>query len=262
MDSFVERHTVNVLGYPIDVLSWNSAVALLQKWAENREKRLVCICNTHSLVTAKGDSELARIIHNADLNTADGAPVAWLMRIMGASRQKRINGPDLMWRVCAAFNKPDSPAIFLYGNTPTTIGRLKRVLQTQFPNLRIAGTISPPFRDATEEESMAHVNEINASGAGVVWVSLGCPKQEKWMSKHRDLVNATLVGVGAAFDYHAGTISRAPSWMREIGMEWMHRLASEPRRLWRRYLFSNCAFLALACIDLLRTLWEKTVKYS
>ncbi len=120
-----------------------------------------------------------------------------------------------------------------------------------FPDLQIAGTASPPFRALTEEEDEAEVARINASGAGTVWVSLGCPKQEKWMAQHKDRVQAVMIGVGAAFDYHAGTITRAPVWMQNTGLEWLHRLFSEPRRLWRRYLVTNTLFILLVTRQLL-----------
>ncbi|WP_310738437.1 WecB/TagA/CpsF family glycosyltransferase [Ideonella alba] len=215
-------------------------------WAERREGRVVGICNTHSVVTAHDDPLFGAVLQGADMNTADGAPVAWFMRLSGARGQQRINGPDLMWRTCQALDRAGAPSIFLYGNTEDTNRRLEAVLRTRFPDLTIAGSISPPFRDLTAEETAQHIAHINRSGAGIVWVSLGCPKQEVWMAKSRESVHAVMVGVGAAFDYHAGTIKRAPLWMQRAGLEWVHRLASEPRRLWRRYLYNNTQFVLRA----------------
>jgi len=129
---------------------------------------------------------------------------------------------------------------------------LQQRLKAAFPGLLIAGAYSPPFRLATAEEDEADVTRINSSGAGTIWVSLGCPKQEQWMAAHRGRVNAVMIGVGAAFDYHAGTIKRAPKWMQNAGLEWLHRLCSEPRRLWKRYLVTNTIFLAKAMRQLLR----------
>ena len=143
-------------------------------------------------------------------------------------------------------------SIFLYGSSEQTLATLKAKLSAAFPALNIAGAISPPFRALTPDEDAAIVAQINASGAGVVFVSLGCPKQELWMAADRGRIHAVMIGVGAAFDYHAGTIQRAPKWMQDCCLEWLHRLASEPRRLWRRYLVTNTLFVLGAARQLLR----------
>lgn len=234
-----------VIGTPIDVLDWDSAIATIQRWSQARESRVVCICNVHSVVTARHDESFARVLREADLATPDGAPVAWMMRRLGRAGQQRINGPDLMWQYCErAASGVES--IYLYGSTPATLARLQSRLHEAFPTLRIAGAWSPPFHPLTPEEDEAIVREIASSGAGTVWVSLGCPKQEQWMAEHRGRIPAVMVGVGAAFDYHAGTVARAPVWMQRNGLEWLHRLASEPRRLWRRYLHTNSVFIVAA----------------
>jgi N-acetylglucosaminyldiphosphoundecaprenol N-acetyl-beta-D-mannosaminyltransferase len=145
--------------------------------------------------------------------------------------------------------------IFLFGSTPGTLQKLQIKLTTRFPGLRIAGAISPPFRQLTPQENADIIDAMNISGAGTIWVSLGCPKQERWMAAHRHRVNAVMIGVGAAFDYHAGTLRRAPRWMRDNGLEWLHRMLSEPRRLSGRYLQTNLVFLvkALHQLRLLRS---------
>lgn len=244
------RQTVPVLGAPIDALSWDSALATIAGWAAGRESRYVCICNAHSVVTTGQDAAFGLVVEQADMATPDGAPVAWVMRKLGFTDQQRINGPDLMWRYCAqaALRKE---SIYLYGGSPETLIILQKRLSLEFPGLQVAGAYSPPFRAATVAEEAADIDRINASGAGTVWVSLGCPKQEKWMATHRGKINAVMVGVGAAFDYHAGTIQRAPLWMQRNGLEWFYRLASEPRRLWRRYLVTNTLFLLGAARQLL-----------
>lgn len=237
-----ERQRANVIGAPIDAIDWRGTLDLLSRWSQTAESRVVCICNVHSVVTARSDPAFARVIDEADLATPDGAPVAWLMRRLGWAGQQRINGPDLMWRYCEeAARRGES--IFLYGGTPDTLNRLERRLLQTFPGLRIAGSVSPPFRPLTPEEDAEFVRTIVESGAGTVWVSLGCPKQELWMAEHRGRIPKVMVGVGAAFDYHAGTLRRAPSWMQHAGLEWLHRLGSEPRRLWRRYLGTNTVFV-------------------
>lgn len=245
------RVTVSVLGASIDVLSWDAALLKLADWAVQRQSRYVCITNAHSVVTGNEDASFAKVLQGADMVTPDGAPVAWMMRRLGHAGQQRINGPDLMWRyMLEAAERRES--IYLYGGTQTTLDTLQSVLAQRIPTLKVAGAVSPPFRALTAEEDAEAVAHINASGAGTVWVSLGCPKQERWMAEHRGRVNAVMIGVGAAFDYHAGTINRAPQWMQSAGLEWLHRLASEPRRLWRRYLTTNTAFIFGALRQLLR----------
>lgn len=247
-----ERQLVNVLGNPIDVLGWEEALARMSDWSANHESRYVCICNVHSVVTAKQNAEFGRVVKEADMATPDGAPVAWMLRHYGHAKQQRINGPDLMWRYCELAQHRNE-SMFLFGGTSETLAALKSTLQTAFPGLQIAGEFSPPFRAITPEEDAAIVEQINASGASVVWVSLGCPKQELWMAEHRGRINAVMVGVGAAFSYHTGALRRAPLWMRDYGMEWLHRLAAEPKRLWKRYLVTNTLFVFWAITQLIRT---------
>lgn len=244
------RTSARVLGARIDALSWSQALDRIGGWAAARESRYVCICNAHSIVTADRDAEFAKAIEASDMATPDGAPVAWMLRRLGHPAQKRINGPDLMWRYLGGLGE-DSPPIYLYGGTEETLAALRARIVAAFPKVTVAGCHSPPFRELTAEEDAAAVARINASGAGTVWVGLGCPKQERWMAAHRGRVNAVMIGVGAAFDFHAGRIRRAPLWMREHGFEWLHRLASEPGRLWRRYLVTNTVFMARAAVQLL-----------
>jgi N-acetylglucosaminyldiphosphoundecaprenol N-acetyl-beta-D-mannosaminyltransferase len=245
-----KRLTASVIGAAIDVISWDAALSRIAAWAGCNESRYVCICNVHSVVTAIQDVEFGHVVNKADMATPDGAPVAWVMRRLGHAVQQRINGPDLMWRYCEQAQSC-AELIFFYGSSEETLARLRVKLLVAFPSLNIAGAISPPFRALTPEEDAAIVEQINSSGAGVVWVSLGCPKQEMWMAAHRDRINAVMIGVGAAFDYHAGTIKRAPKWMQDCGLEWFYRLASEPRRLWKRYLVTNTLFLLGAARQLL-----------
>jgi N-acetylglucosaminyldiphosphoundecaprenol N-acetyl-beta-D-mannosaminyltransferase len=245
------RRREQVLGVPIDVLDWTEALVRLSTWAEARESRSVCLCNAHSVITASRDPAFRKIISAADLAAPDGMPVAWMLRRLGHFRQERINGPDLMWRYCArAASRGEK--IFLFGSDDETIGNLEKKLLA-FPGLIVAGACAPPFRAMTDEEDRHVVERINTSGASIVWVGLGCPKQEQWMHAHRGRIHAVMIGVGAAFDYHAGTLRRAPSWMQTIGLEWLYRLACEPRRLWRRYLITNTLFILGAFRQLARS---------
>lgn len=239
-----------VLGTRIDALSWDQALGRIAAWAATRESRYVCICNVHGVVTARRDASFGRVVEAADLATPDGAPVAWMLRRLGRSGQQRINGPDLMWKYLARI-AGSSESIYLYGGTEATLVALRRRLAAAFPDLRVAGSYAPPFRPLSEEEDRQVVDRINAAGAGTVWVSLGCPKQELWMAAHRGRIQGVMIGVGAAFDFHAGTVRRAPAWMRDHGLEWLHRLTSEPGRLWKRYLVTNSIFVVGAARQLL-----------
>lgn len=245
------RHSYDVLGTSIDALGWDDALDQIRDWAGLRLSRYVCICNVHSVVSARQDKAFAAVLAKADMATPDGAPVAWMLRRFGAVAQQRINGPDLMWRYCAQAATRDE-SIYLYGGSEETLKLLRLRLLAEFPGLHIAGHYSPPYRALTREEDEAIIQDINASGAGTVWVSLGCPKQEQWMAAHRGRIHAVMIGVGAAFDYHAGTLQRAPLWMQKRGLEWFYRLWQEPRRLWRRYVFTNTRFMLAAAVTLLR----------
>lgn len=244
------RRGARILGAFIDAVDWDAALQTINRWGGARQSRSVCVCNAHSLVTARRDPAMREAIEAADLATPDGMPVAFMLRRLGFAAQQRINGPDLMWRYCAVAAHSGVP-VFFYGNTSATLDALRLRLAAAFPQLVIAGMEAPPFRPLSADEESEAAARINRAGAGVVFVSLGCPKQELWMARHRGTVDAVMVGVGAAFDFHAGTLRRAPAWMQRHGLEWLHRLCSEPRRLWKRYLVTNTLFLAGA----LRQLW-------
>jgi N-acetylglucosaminyldiphosphoundecaprenol N-acetyl-beta-D-mannosaminyltransferase len=232
----------SVLGVPVSVVSWAEAVGCIFSWALRRQSKTVCVCNVHSIVTARRSTEHAIAIETADLATPDGAPVAWVLRRIGHRDQERISGPDLMWKCCGMASESGTE-MFLYGGTTSTLRSLEQRLRAIFPGINVVGAFSPPFGDQSEEEDFAVVDMINRSGARIVWVGLGCPKQEAWMLAHRGRVKAVMVGVGAAFDFHAGVVKRAPLWMQRNGLEWLHRLWQEPRRLGYRYLVGNSLFM-------------------
>jgi N-acetylglucosaminyldiphosphoundecaprenol N-acetyl-beta-D-mannosaminyltransferase len=236
------RKLQSVLGARIDALSWSEALDNVIDAGARHESRYVCICNVHSVVTATRDAEFQRVINEADMATPDGAPIAWALRKFGYPDQQRINGPDLMWSYLAQAERLGQ-TVFFYGSTPSTLQKLREVLASRFPGLRIGGLHSPPFRELTADEDAAEVDMINRSGANVVFVGLGCPKQEKWMAAHRGRIHAVMIGVGAAFDYHSGVIKRAPLWWQQHGLEWLYRLGSEPRRLFKRYMVTNTLFV-------------------
>jgi N-acetylglucosaminyldiphosphoundecaprenol N-acetyl-beta-D-mannosaminyltransferase len=236
------RRGAPILDAFVDSLDWSQLLELTGQWTQTRQSRYMCFCNVHSVVSAKFLGDAGRAIRGADLALPDGMPVAWALRMMGFRNQRRIDGPTFMWRLCSDLQERSS-SIFLYGNRQSTLDTLCVTLKQAFPRLQIAGVVSPPYRQLTPDEDDAMVNAINASGASVVLVGLGCPKQEMWMARHRGRIRALLVGVGAAFDYHAGTVTRAKPWMQASGLEWLYRLIQEPRRLWKRYLVTNALFV-------------------
>ena len=206
--------------------------------------------NVHVVVTASTEPDFGAVVAAADMAAPDGAPIAWMLRRLGHTDQEQVPGPDLTWALlgrCEAENLP----VYFFGSSRETLGLLAERIVVAFPNLNVVGFEAPPFRPITAEEDAESVERINSSGAGLVFVGLGCPKQEHWMLAHRGRINAVMLGVGAAFDFHAGTVSRAPVWMRDNGLEWLHRLASEPRRLWKRYLVTNTLFVLGAVKQLL-----------
>lgn len=237
------RQTTNVLGAQIDVISWENAVNRIADWGSRHESRYVCLCNVHSVVTASQDAAFGQVINRADMATADGAPVAKAVNWSGYREQKRVNGPDLMVKYLAEAERLGQK-VFFYGSTDATLELMRSKLLKDYPALQIAGMVSPPFRTLSDEEDAAYVEQINATGSAVVFVGLGCPKQEMWMAEHRGRIHAVMVGVGAAFSYYAGTVQRAPVWMQRSGLEWFYRLCAEPGRLWKRYLVTNTLFVA------------------
>lgn len=240
-----------LLGTRIDAVSWEQAAARIVRWAALRESRLVCLCNVHTVISARHEPALRAALDSADMATPDGAPLAWLMRKRGCAEQQRISGPDLMWRVLAEAERLQL-SVFLLGSTEATLAQLKARLQSTFPQLQVAGLLAPPFRVVTAEEDAAITATIQASGAQLLMVGLGCPKQEIWMARHRQQLHAVMLGVGAAFDYHAGTLRRAPLAWQRYGLEWLYRLAMEPSRLLKRYLLTNTLFLLALPLELWR----------
>lgn len=235
------RRQQQVLGVAIDVLDWQQIIERIDLWTQHRESRYVCLCNVHSVVTARRSAAFLRAINDADAVAPDGMPVVWRLRKQGFANQERISGPDLMWKYAEHAAQTGVP-IYLYGGTAHALTQLQLRLRATFPKIQLVGSYSPPFRELTADEQQAINQEIIVSGARVVFVALGCPKQELWMARQRGKLPLVMIGVGAAFEFHAGLISRAPRWMRDHGLEWLHRLASEPRRLWRRYLVTNALF--------------------
>ena len=247
-----EFERVHVLGIALAVAGLDSAADAVIDGARAGRSASVCAVNVHSTMEASRDSALLSALQASDLNVPDGVPIVWGMRALGAPKQQRVFGPTLMWEVCRRAAESGVP-IALYGSTDETLAMLQAALATAFPALRIVAAISPPFRLLFGAEDEGMVLRLNASGARIVFVGLGAPKQEKWMAAHRGRVSAVMLGVGAAFDYHVGRIRRAPVWMQHAGLEWLYRLIQDPRRLWRRYIFNNPAYLVRLGTQILRS---------
>lgn len=241
-----------VIGVGVDNIQRRTAVDRIMAWADNLESRYVCFCNAHSAVLATIRSDHRRALADADLVAPDGAPVAWTLSIKGGQLQKRVDGPGMMLQLCK-LAAAQGVRIGLLGSTPEVLEQLVLRLKRAHPALQIAYVHSPPFRTLSEEENAQVCEDIADVGVGLLFVGLGCPKQEAWMRAHKGRIPAVMLGVGAAFDFHAGAIQRAPALMRGAGLEWVHRLASEPRRLWWRYCSFNMMFVSKSMLDLGRS---------
>jgi N-acetylglucosaminyldiphosphoundecaprenol N-acetyl-beta-D-mannosaminyltransferase len=235
---------VDVLGVGISAVNMTMALDEISRWIEIREQHYVCVTGVHGVMESQRDPELMAIHNASGLTTPDGMPMVWAGRRAGADWMSRVYGPDLMLAVLERAAERGWSS-FLYGGKEGVPELLAARLADQIPALKIAGSYSPPFRSLTAEEDDEIVARINASGADLVWVGLSTPKQERWMAAHLGRVKApAMLGVGAAFDFHAGLVPQAPPWMQERSLEWFYRLTKEPRRLWKRYLRNNPAFLA------------------
>jgi N-acetylglucosaminyldiphosphoundecaprenol N-acetyl-beta-D-mannosaminyltransferase len=236
---------LDLFGVGITPTCYDEVVDVVLRAAAQRRGGMVDLMSVHGLAMASRDGSFRRCVNAFDLVAPDGQPVRWaLNRFHDAGLNDRVYGPELMLRLCDAARRAGT-GVYLYGGTTTVLDKLNNTLVERFPGLRIAGAESPPFRALTAEEDAAAVQRINASGAGIVFIGVGCPKQEIFASEHRDRIAAVQVCVGAAFDFHAGHKRLAPPWMQQRGLEWLFRLWQEPGRLWRRYLVANTIFSLL-----------------
>jgi N-acetylglucosaminyldiphosphoundecaprenol N-acetyl-beta-D-mannosaminyltransferase len=235
---------VEVLGVGVSVIDMSMAVELIDQWISRGDHQYVCVTGVHGIMESQRDTCLRDVHNRSGLTTPDGMPLVWAGRAAGAQHMKRVYGPDLMLALCGQATARGYSSYF-YGGRPGIADRLAQRLQELYPGLRIAGRYAPPFRELSADEDADVVRLINRAKPDLVWVGLGTPKQELWMAAHAGRLDANvLIGVGAAFDIHAGLSPQAPRWIQGSGLEWAFRLAHEPRRLWRRYLYNNPRFLA------------------
>ena len=263
----------SVLGVGVSQADYGQILRLCRGWIDRKRAfecpggqpgdappaRYTAILTVHSVMTAFFDSTFRAVLNQATLGTSDGMPLVWAARSFGATGQRRVYGPDLMLALCGQAQRLGH-RIFLYGGREETLPVLCSRLLARFPKLQIAGAYSPPFRALTLEEDARSIQQIRSSGADLVFCGIGVPKQERWMASHRtQLPGCILFGVGAAFDFHVGRVKQAPVWMQRSGLEWLFRLAMEPGRLWRRYVFLNPMFLTLWVLQL-AGLWRTDSK--
>jgi N-acetylglucosaminyldiphosphoundecaprenol N-acetyl-beta-D-mannosaminyltransferase len=236
---------VNILGVGVDPITKSIAVDIINGWIERGEQHYICVTGVHGVMESQHDERLRQIHNKAGLVTPDGMPLVWLSAMKGYHGVERVYGPDLMLTLCKECTSLGYRH-YLYGSTPDVIERLAQNLQQQCPAINIVGAYSPPFRLLTPDEDDEVVRQINITDPHIIWIGLSTPKQEYWMANHLGKILApVMIGVGAAFDFHAGTKRQAPRWMQRIGMEWLFRLCNEPRRLWKRYLVNNPQFILL-----------------
>jgi N-acetylglucosaminyldiphosphoundecaprenol N-acetyl-beta-D-mannosaminyltransferase len=236
--------TADVLGVPLALTDYDGAMDWIDAMVAARQRGYVCVCNVHTVMASAEDPALQSALMGSSVNVPDGQPLVWALNLLGNGLDDRVYGPELMARHCARAAS-SGQRLYLYGGrNQGALVQLALNLRQRYPGVRIVGGYSPPHRPLNPEERQAVIKEINGSRADVVWVGIGVPKQEKWMAEMRqDLDAPVLVGVGAAFDFHAGLVPQAPGWLQVSGLEWAYRLAHEPRRLWRRYTRYNPRFV-------------------
>lgn len=250
-DGSTDLPSRRILGMRVDATTYEDAASRILGWAKAGDSRYVCVATVNNVMESHDDPAFRHIMNAADLVTPDGMPLVWGLRLFGVPAAERVYGPDLTPVVCEHAARDAVPVGF-FGGTPTSLKAMTGNLQARFSSLRVAYGWSPPFRPLRPEEDAAAVEAINDSGARILFVGLGSPKQDRWMAEHRGRVNAVMIGVGAAFDLLAGAKRRAPARIQAMGLEWLFRLATEPRRVWRRYLRHNPRFLLLFARQLAR----------
>jgi N-acetylglucosaminyldiphosphoundecaprenol N-acetyl-beta-D-mannosaminyltransferase len=246
-------HQYGVLGTRVDAVQIPDVIAEMQDWIARRDScRYIAVTGMHGVTEARHDPQLRAALASASLVVPDGMPLVWLGRRHGFDLPRRVYGPELMLRFWQEANSAPYRHFF-YGGAPGVADALARKFARQFSTHEVAGIFSPPYHNLSPDEDREICSIINESNADIVWVGLGTPKQERWMRDHQPRLSApVLVGVGAAFDFHAGRMRSAPAWMGDHGLEWLFRLAQEPRRLWHRYLVRGSEFATLAILELLK----------
>ena len=242
-DTQFEHEHAEVLGVGVSAIDLEVSLELADRWIAAGKPGYVCVTGVHGVMEAQRDPEMRRILNGAAINLPDGMPMTWLGRLRGFKHMDRIFGPDFMAAMCNV-SMARGYRNFFYGGQPGVVELLSETLQRRFPGLQVVGTYTPPFKALTLEEAEGFLVQVAQAKPHIVWVGLSTPKQEKFMAEFVDRLHVPmLVGVGAAFDYHTGRIRDCPRWVKRAGLQWLHRLAQDPKRLWKRYLRNNPAFV-------------------
>lgn len=243
------QERARVVSLDTTVINIDDAIARIVEMARAHESRYVCFSTVHMVMESYDDAEFGARVNAADMVVTDGMPLVWMQRRQGRREGGRVRANDLMTRLCEIAARQNIKVGF-YGGRQEVIDAIVERAKKELPDLQIAYAYSPPFRPLTAEEDAQITGEIKNSGAQILFMGLGCPKQENWMAAHRGRVPAVMLGVGASFDFYAGNVKESPQWLQNIGLEWLYRLAQEPRRLWHRYLVLNPRFMFLAAMQL------------
>lgn len=239
---FMHAHA-DVLGVKVSAVDMQSALRLADEWVMAGEPGYICFTGVHGVMEARGDVEFCSILNHAVINAPDGMPMTWVGRLQALRQMDRVFGPDFMLSLCALSVKRGYRH-FLYGGRPGVAERLSEALRAKFPGLQVVGTYTPPFRSLTADEEVGLIAQVHESKPHILWVGLSTPKQERFMAQYLNQLQVPLLaGVGAAFDFHTGQIRDCSAWVKRAGLQWLHRLLQDPRRLWKRYLRNNPAFL-------------------
>jgi len=247
---------LQIISLNVDHLDFNQSLEQVAEMALKRSSSYICFANVHMTIEAYKDKSFLEKINKADLVFADGKPIAFACQLLHHKKQQRVSGMDFTPSLLEKANEKDL-SVFIYGSTEAVIMAMKEKIVANFSRIQFAGAISPPFRPPTEDEVKNDIEKINRSGAHIVLVSLGCPKQEKWMAENSDKINAVLLGIGGALPVVAGIQKRAPKWMQNMGLEWFYRLLQQPGRLFTRYFYTNSYFVFLLGRDWIKSIFKK-----
>ena len=246
------REASQLIGVKLDPIDYDRACERILDWADAGAAEYVCIANVHVVMEARDSADYGRVIDDASMVTTDGVPLVWALRLKGVASASRVYGPELMQRLLSAADR-GGYRVGLFGGDQATLDTLNEVIARRWPEADVVFSESPPFRPLSADETSAYLNRMRSAGVQLLFVGLGCPKQESWMHEYSRYLPGVMLGVGAAFDFIAGTKKTAPPWLQRLGLEWAFRLATEPSRLWRRYLKHNPRFLMMAAVDIIRS---------
>ncbi len=247
---------LKIISLSVHHLNFQESLDQVMGFALRKKSSYICFANVHMTIEAYKDRSFLEKVNNADLVLADGKPIAFACKLLHHKKQQRISGMDFTPAILEKANEKDL-SIFIYGSTEDVVAGMKKKIATSFSHIHFAGAISPPFRSLTSDEIKNDIEKINRSGAHLVLVALGCPKQEKWMAENSDVINAVLLGVGGALPVVSGIQKRAPKWMQNMALEWFYRLMQQPGRLFTRYFYTNSYFIFLLGRDWIKSIFKK-----